>query len=151
MKKPGRLQRRIPKNEKHEMEVEIEKVVLIPSARRIAGTEGHQQRTLKRSPSLSKSILNRSPRSDRQHRKPRMTRIVRSRVVYPRTHSTTKSICCEEQQKLVKKSLMIQVEEKQAAEIKNKVQTVKNSLEVANSSIKQTHMTNVNGHRGDEC
>ena len=101
LKKPGRLQRRIPKNEKHEMEVEIEKVVkaqkdaqsaaevadrveqiahnresrttssrrrtrrntsrkeaefqkicdailalmdknLIPSARRIAGTEGHQ-------------------------------------------------------------------------------------------------------------
>ena len=26
LKKPGRLQRRIPKNEKHEMEVEIEKV-----------------------------------------------------------------------------------------------------------------------------
>ena len=27
LKKPGRLQRRIPKDEKHEMEVEIEKVV----------------------------------------------------------------------------------------------------------------------------
>ena len=27
LKKPGRAQRRIPKNEKHEMEVEIEKVV----------------------------------------------------------------------------------------------------------------------------
>ena len=27
LKKPGRLQRRIPKNEKHEMEVEIEKVI----------------------------------------------------------------------------------------------------------------------------
>ena len=27
LKKPGRLQRRIPKNEKHEMEGEIEKVV----------------------------------------------------------------------------------------------------------------------------
>ena len=27
LKKPGRLQRRIPKNEEHEMEVEIEKVV----------------------------------------------------------------------------------------------------------------------------
>ena len=62
---------------------------LIPSARRIAGTEGHQQRTPKRSSSLSKSILNRSQRSDREHRKPRTTRILRSRVVYPRTHSTT--------------------------------------------------------------
>ena len=39
----------------------------------------------------------------------------------------------------MKKSLEIQVEEKQVAEIKNKVQTVKNSLEVTNSSIKQTH------------
>ena len=61
---------------------------LIPSARRIAVTEGHQQRALKRSSSLSKSILNRSQRSDRKHRKPRTTRILRSRVVYPRTHST---------------------------------------------------------------
>ena len=52
---------------------------LIPSARRIAGTEGHQQRTPKRSSSLSKSILNRSQGSDRQHRKPRTTRILRSR------------------------------------------------------------------------
>ena len=41
----------------------------------------------------------------------------------------------EEQQKLEKKSLEIQVEEKQVAEIKNKVQTVKKSLEVA----KQQH------------
>ena len=32
----------------------------------------------------------------------------------------------------------IQVEEKQVAEIKNKVQTVRNSLEVMNSSVKQT-------------
>ena len=32
----------------------------------------------------------------------------------------------------------ILVEEKQVAEIKNKVQTVRNSLEVMNSSIKQT-------------
>ena len=91
------MQRRILKNEKHEMEVEMWKVVkaqkeaqsaaeivdgrffddilalmdknFIPSARRIAGTEGHQQRTLKRSSSLSKSNLNRSQRSDRQHRK----------------------------------------------------------------------------------
>ena len=37
----------------------------IPSARRIAGAEGHQRRTPKRSSSLSKSILNRSQRSDR--------------------------------------------------------------------------------------
>ena len=44
----------------------------------------------------------------------------------------------EEQQKLVKKSLEIQFEEKQVAERKNKVQTVKNSLEVTNSSIKLT-------------
>ena len=38
---------------------------LIPSARRITGAEGHQQRTLQRSSSLAKSILNRSQRSDR--------------------------------------------------------------------------------------
>ena len=44
-------------------------------ARRFAGAEGHQQRTPKRSSSLSKSVLNRSQRSDRQHRKPRTTRI----------------------------------------------------------------------------
>ena len=57
----------------------------------------------------------------------------------------------DEQQKLVKKSLEIQVEEKHVAEIKNKVQTVRNSLEETNSSIKQTQMTSVNGYRGDEC
>ena len=50
----------------------------------------------------------------------------------------------------MKKSLEVQVEEN-AAEIKNKVQTVKNSLEVTNSSIKQPQMTSVNGYRGDEC
>ena len=44
----------------------------------------------------------------------------------------------EEQQKLVKKSLEIQVEEKQVAEIKNRVRMVKNSLEVTKSSIKPT-------------
>ena len=56
----------------------------------------------------------------------------------------------EEQQKLAKKSLEdqaeasteVQVEEKQVAEIKNKVRTVKNSLEVTNISIKQAQ----NGH-----
>ena len=47
-------------------------------------------------------------------------------------------VAVEEQQKLVKKSLEIQVEEKQVAEIKNKVETEKNSLEVTNSSIKLT-------------
>ena len=138
------MQRRKPKNEKHEMEVEIDKVVkaqkeaqstakvadreetnctqqrkqdneqqasyakeyvakveaefqkicdgilalmdknFIPSA-----AEGHQQGTLKISSNLSKSILNRSQRSNRQHRKPRTTRIFRSRVVCPRMHSTT--------------------------------------------------------------
>ena len=62
---------------------------LIPSARRIAGAEVHQQRTLKRSSSLRESIMNRSPGSDRQHRKPRTTRIFRSRVTCPRIHSTT--------------------------------------------------------------
>ena len=57
----------------------------------------------------------------------------------------------EEQQTLGKKSLEIQVEKKQVAEIKNKVRTVKNSLKETNSSIKQTQMTSVNGYRGDEC
>ena len=47
-------------------------------------------------------------------------------------------VATEERQKLVQKSLEIHVEEKQVAEIKNKVQTVKNSLEVANRSIKLT-------------
>ena len=56
----------------------------------------------------------------------------------------------EEQQKHLKKSWEIEVEETQVAEIKNKVQTVKNSLEVTNS-IKQTQMTSVNAYRGDEC
>ena len=149
LKKPGQLQRRFPKNEKHEMEVEIEKVVksqkevqsaaemadreeqiahnkesritssakeyvakveaelqkigddilalmdnnFIPSARRITGGEGHQQKTPKRSSSLSKSILNRSQRSDRLAMWPRTTRILRSKVVYPRTHITTQSSC----------------------------------------------------------
>ena len=41
---------------------------LIPSARRIARAEGHQQRTLKRSSSLSKSSSNRPQRSGRQER-----------------------------------------------------------------------------------
>ena len=141
LKKPGLLQQRRPKNERHEVEVSerkfspqarslteeqiarnkesratgsrrrtrgntsrkwnfgLQKICdgilalmdknLIPSARRIAGAEGHQQRTVKRSSSLSESIMNRAPRSDRQHRKPRTTRILRSRVVYPGTHSTT--------------------------------------------------------------
>ena len=47
-------------------------------------------------------------------------------------------VAVEEQQKLVKKFVEIQAEEKQVAEMKNKVQTVKNSLEVTNSSIKLT-------------
>ena len=51
----------------------------------------------------------------------------------------------------MKKSLEIQVEEKEVAETKNKVQTMMNSLEVTKSSIKQTQMTSVNGYRGDEC
>ena len=49
-----------------------------------------------------------------------------------------KVVAVDEQQKLVKKSQEIQVEEKHVAEMKNKVRTVKNSLEVTNSSIKQT-------------
>ena len=44
----------------------------------------------------------------------------------------------------MKKSLEIQVGEEHVAETKNKVQTVKNSLEMMNSSIKQTQMD-------DEC
>ena len=34
---------------------------------------------------------------------------------------------------------------------KNKVQTVKNSFELTNGSIKHTQMTSVSGYRGDEC
>ena len=120
----------------------------IPSVRRVTGAEGHQQRTPKRSSSLSKSILSRSQRSDRLAMWPRTTRILRSRVVYPRTHTAQrKVVAVEEQQKIVKKFLENRVEKKQVAETKNKVQTVKNSLEVTNSSIKHTQMTSVNGYR----
>ena len=52
-------------------------------------TDGHQQRTPKRSSSLSESIMNRSQGSDRLAKYLRTTRILRSAVVYPRTHSTT--------------------------------------------------------------
>ena len=127
---------------------------LIPSARRIAGTEGLQQRTPKRSSSLSKSILSRSQGSDRQHRKPRTTRILRSRECIEEYTAQRKVVAWEEQQKLVKKSrdqavalTVTHVEEKQVAEIKNKVQTVKNSHEVTNSSIKQTQSGHRRAHR----
>ena len=62
----------------------------------------------------------------------------------------------EEQQKLVKKSLedqaeaLTEIQVEQVVEMQNKAHTVKNSLEVTNSSIKQTQMTSVNGYRGDE-
>ena len=207
-KKPGRLQRRIPKNEKHEMEVEIENLVkahkeaqsvaeiadreeptctqqrkqdneqhasyakeyvakveagpqkicddifalmdknLIPSARRITGAEGHQQRTPRRSSSLSKSILNKSQRSDKLAMKPRTTRNTCEAEWCIQEHAAQrKVVAVEEQQKLVKKSPEIQVEEKHVAEIKSKVQMVKNSLEVTNSSIKQIQMASVKGYR----
>ena len=110
---------------------------LIPSARRIAGADGHQQRTPKRSSSLSKSILNRSQRSDRQHRKPKNDTNRAKQSGVSKNTAQRKVVAVEEQQKLAKKSLEIQVEEKQVAEIKNKVQTAKNSLFVTNSSIKQ--------------
>ena len=63
-------------------------VIAEEDARRIAGVEGHQQRTLKRSSSLSESFKNRSQRSDRQQGKPGRTRILRSRVKSPTTHGT---------------------------------------------------------------
>ena len=115
LKKPGRMKGRKPKNENmrwrlrtrslqeaqsaaevavreeqiaHNKE-SMAQVAAEEDATRIAGAEGPQQRTPKRSSSLSKSIMSRSQRSDRQHRKPRTTRILRSRVVHPRTHSTT--------------------------------------------------------------
>ena len=147
-KKPGRLQRRIPKNEKHEVEVVIEKVVkaqkeaqsaaetgdreeqiahnkesrttsstrrtrrntsrkwklnstrsVMTSSLSWTRTSSHQPDGLQEPkdinkgrprghPVLSKSILNRSQRSDRPAMQ-RTTRILRSRVVYPRIRSTT--------------------------------------------------------------
>ena len=58
---------------------------------------------------------------------------------YVQEHTAQREVVAvEEQQKLGKKSLEIQVEDKQVAEIKNEVQTVKNSLELTNSSIKLT-------------
>ena len=62
---------------------------------------------------------------------------MRSRVVLSQEHTAQRKVgAVEEQQKHLKKSWEIEVEETQVAEIKNKVQTVKNSLEVTNSSIK---------------
>ena len=150
------MQRRIPKNEKHEIEVEIEtqqrkqdneqqasyakeyvakaeaelqKICddflalmnknRIPSARRIAGAEGRSRNHS----SLSKSILNRSQRSDR---------------ICDVAKNTQHNVPWKSNRKLVMKSMEIQVEEKQVAERKNKVRIVKNSLEVTNSSIKLT-------------
>ena len=75
---------------------------------------------------------------------PRTTRISRSTVVYPRRHGTTINSCCGKQRKLVKKSSRDQansvtaIQEKPVAKIKNKSQTEKNSIEVTNSTIKQT-------------
>ena len=57
---------------------------------------------------------------------------------YPACYQCREVVAVEERQKLVKKSLEISGEKKQATEIKNKVQAVKNSLEVTNSSIKLT-------------
>ena len=107
---------------------------LIPSARRIAGTEGYQQRTLKRSSSLSKSILNRSQRNDRQHRKPRTTRIFRNIVVYPRTQSTTWSSC---------RGRALEICEEVPGDPSRRETSCcerrsRNSLEVTNSSVKLT-------------
>ena len=51
----------------------------------------------------------------------------------------------------MEKSLEIQVEEKQVAEIKKQGSFGEDSLEVTNSSIEQAQMTSVNGYRGDEC
>ena len=47
----------------------------------------------------------------------------------------------------------VHVEEKQVADIKNKVQTVRNLLEVTNGSIKQTQNIRgcVNGRRDERC
>ena len=81
---------------------------LIPSARRVAGAEGHRQRAS------------------------RFEQVAEKRQACDVAKNDTNP------QKLVKKSLEIQVEEKQVAEINNKVRTVKNSLEVTNSSIKLT-------------
>ena len=91
---------------------------LIPSARRIAGAEGHQQRTPKRSFSLSKSILNRSQRSDMRCSQERHESCEAEWCIQEHT-AQRKVVAVEEQQKIVKKSLEIQVEEKQVEDIKN--------------------------------
>ena len=111
---------------KHEMEVEIEKSVgssegqlsrgthcpttekawhkfaAEEDARRIPGAEGHQQRTLKRSPSLSKSILNReatgSIASQQRHESCEAEWCIQAHAAQGEVAAV------EEQEKLVKKS-----------------------------------------------
>ena len=130
LKQPGRLQRRKPKNEKHEMEVEIEKgvkaqkeaqsaaevadkeeqislnkesraqVAAEEDSRRIAEPEGHQQRTLKRLSSLSESITNRSPRSDRQHQAKNDTNRAKQSGLSKNTQHNVKQLLCENNRNL---------------------------------------------------
>ena len=115
LKKPGRLQRRKPKNENmrwrlrsrslQEAQEEAQSAAEVSdrdeqiahnqeskttsSRRRTQEPKAINKRTLKRSSRLSESIMNRSQRSDRLAMKPTTTGILRSRVVCPRTHSTT--------------------------------------------------------------
>ena len=125
---------------------------LTPSVRRIAEAEGHQQMTPNRSSSFSKSILNRDRREATRKRCSQERHESCDAEWCIQEHTAQREVVAvEEQQKLAKKSLEIQVEEKQVAEIKNKVQKVKKSPKVTNSSIKQTQMTSVNGYRGDGC
>ena len=125
---------------------------LIPSARRITRAEGHQQRTPKRSSSFEQvdfeQVAEKRQACDAAKND---TNLAKQSGVSKNTQHNVKLLPWKSNRNLVKKSLEIQVEEEHVAETKNKVQTVKNSLEMMNSSIKQTQTTSVNGYRGDEC
>ena len=87
-----------------------------------------------------------SQRSDRQHRKPKRHESCEAEWCSQEHIAQRKVEAVEEQQKLVKKSwedqaealTEIQVEEKQVAEIKNSVQTVKSKIE---SGLPGRHFT----------
>ena len=76
----------------------------IPSARRIAGAEGHQQRTLKRSSSFEQVDFEQVAERERQHRKPRDdTNRAKQSGASKNTQHNVKVVAVKNQQKFVKK------------------------------------------------
>ena len=83
-------------------------------------------------------IMNTLPRSNRQRREPSSKRIFPKRDAASKKQAALReAIAAEEQRKLEVKMLEIHVEEGKAAEIKNNVQTVKNSLEAHQHQVER--------------